>query len=68
MSFKCYLYYDTETSVRPGLIEIKLSRKFSVHQRLVKPVNQGTSWVYLARVSERVFFVCFLLFVGLFFT
>ena len=22
MSFKCYLYYDTETSVRPGLIEI----------------------------------------------
>ena len=26
VSFKCYLYYDTETSVRPGLIETVLIR------------------------------------------
>ena len=39
------------------------NRASSVHQRLVKPVNQGTSRVYLARVSERVFFfVCWFVF------
>ena len=33
-----------------------------MHQRLVKPINQGTSRAYLARVSERVFFVCWFVF------